>query len=542
MHQDALRPKDGKTMSGNCMRRGTFSALLVIVWCGNLAVAQNSPFANGTPTERMRALANYVQSHHMAPFHRDGAMLPDGGATALLKQWTLSTPALAKAGTNVKVNQDRNPWPKAELGAAIDPTNGKNYVVMANDFRENWDHEFYHVSTNGGKAWTDDSMVGGSDPITGGIPLTFQSDPGVAFDSVGHSFISAITGNNIFASSYINLDTQIEVALGFANGRYTYLIPTVVDTQPCYFTGTTSNCSAVVDKPLITVDDVPGSPNNGTIYVYYTVFCNANPCTDGNATIPPFSSAIVEAHSPGWGLPFSVPDLVSGPHTQEQFSDMVIDSNGTPHIFFDDFTTSTTNMYESTLRAGTWVVSARPVASFTFNGLNNFNWSFRDSGAAAPGCGISGITAYCAFSANQIGSGKPEATPSVYLATVNTITAASKISRVNNDPFNNGKDHFFAWATATANGVYVGWYDNRNDPFNAKVQYFVGKSTDGGRTFSTQMAVSDTSFNPCIGFPGCGFFGDYTQLVSGPDNVVHAAWSDTRDGASMQIWSQAVTW
>ena len=33
-----------------------------------------------------------------------------------------------------------------------------------------------------------------------------------------------------------------------------------------------------------------------------------------------------------------------------------------------------------------------------------------------------------------------------------------------------------------------------------------------------------------------------TQLVSGPDGLIHAAWSDTRDGASMQIWSQVVSW
>ena len=62
------------------------------------------------------------------------------------------------------------------------------------------------------------------------------------------------------------------------------------------------------------------------------------------------------------------------------------------------------------------------------------------------------------------------------------------------------------------------------------------------KTFPTQKAVTDVSFNPCVGFPFCGFFGDYTQLVSGPDGIIHAAWSDTRDGASMQIWSQAITW
>ena len=149
----------------------------------------------------------------------------------------------------------------------------------------------------------------------------------------------------------------------------------------------------------------------------------------------------------------------------------------------------------------------------------------------------------CAFSANQIAGGPVESSPSVYVAVVNTITGTSSINRVNNDPFNGSKDHFFAWATTVASGaVYVGWYDDRNDSFNTKVEYFVGKSTDGGKTFPTQMAVSDTGSNPCVGFPGCGFFGDYVQLVSGPDGVVHAAWSDTRDGASMQIFTQAITW
>jgi hypothetical protein len=120
-------------------------------------------------------------------------------------------------------------------------------------------------------------------------------------------------------------------------------------------------------------------------------------------------------------------------------------------------------------------------------------------------------------------------------------TGSSRIVRVNNDPFNDQKAHFIAWATATPSGsVYVGFYDDRNDPFNTKVDYFVAKSTDGGKTFPTQKPVNDVSFNPCTGFPGCGFFGDYTQLVSGPDGAVHAAWSDTRDGASMQVWSQVV--
>jgi hypothetical protein len=505
------------------------------------AIVWAHPIDAQVPQPRdLNSFVKYMQTHHRAPFDRDSAFLPKG---QVLK---LQVRAAVVRGTNVKVNQDRNPWPKAEVAAAIDPTNGSNYVVMTNDFRENYDHMFYHVSTDGSATWTDDSMVGGADPVTGFTPLNFQSDPGVAFDTVGHSFLSTITGNLIFdfVNDYVNLDTEIETAQGFGQGTYTSLLPIPVDDQPCSGSSSVFTCPAQLDKPLITIDDVPGSPHKERIYVYYTLFCNDQPCGDGNAQVPPFSSAILESHAPRAGLPFPPPKLVSGSLTQTQFSDMVIDSHGTAHIFFDDFSDPIfVKMWESTLKNGQWVVSKAPVATFAYNGQNNIQWSFRDIGSIAPGCGIHGDTAYCAFSANQIAGRRAESTPSIYVAVVNTLTGASSIHRVNNDPFGNTKHHVFPWATATRTGaVYVGWYDDRNDPFNAKVEYFVAKSIDGGKTFPTQRAVSDTSFNPCVGFPGCGFFGDYTQLVSGRDGVVHAAWTDTRDGASMQIFTQTVNW
>jgi hypothetical protein len=411
---------------------------------------------------------------------------------------------------------------------------------------------FFHVSSNGGQAWTDDAMVGGNNPFVGFIPSTFQSDPGISFDGFGTGYLSTITGNVIFDfnANYENADTEIDVAQTFAGGTYANLLPIVIDVQPCnglFYPTVTFTCDATLDKPFVTTDNNPNSPHVGTTYVYYTLFCNfpaSGACTDGNVSnVQPFTSVIVESHSAGPGQPFSAPALVSGSLQNTQFSSLVIDSGGTPHIFFDDFTNSpTTNMWESTLVGGVWVVAHAPTVSFVYNGLLNNNWGFRDFGAEAPGCGIHGTTAYCAFSANQVGSGRLESTPSVYLAAVHTHSgAAASVVRVNNDTFNGSKHHFFAWATATpAGNVYVGWYDDRKDPFNTKVDYFVGKSTDGGKTFPKQQAVNDVSFNPCTGFPGCGFFGDYTQLASGPDGTVHAAWSDTRDAASMQVWSAVV--
>ena len=197
--------------------RATFVAMLGILSWGQLARAQNP-----TPFKSVDDLVKWVKSHNKAPFDRDSSRLPTGGKRQLLT----SAPRAPNAGHNVKVNQDRDPWPKAEIGTAVDPTNGRNVVVMSNDFRESLDHMFYHVSTSGGGGWTDDSMVGGADPVTGFIPLTFQSDPGVAFDTRGHSMLSTITGNLIFDfnNGYENLDTEIEVAEGFAHGP---LHPTV---------------------------------------------------------------------------------------------------------------------------------------------------------------------------------------------------------------------------------------------------------------------------------------------------------------------------
>jgi hypothetical protein len=496
----------------------------------------------------------WMEKNHKAPFNRNGAVMPPGGAKALqeaqVNTHTLKAQNAAAAGKafqNVKVNQDRNPWPKTGIASAVDPSDSSAWVVMSNDFRDNLNRMFYHVSTDRGKSWTDDSMVGGADPFTGSIPLTFQSNPGLSFDNAGNSHLSALSGNLIvdFTNNYLNLDTEIDEVQGFSHGIYSSLQPTPIDVQSC--SGMVTGpfvCDGTLSQPLNSTDGDGNSPNAGTTYVYYTFFCNlpSGSCTDGSARIPGYGSAVLESHSPAPGAPFSAPALVSGSLANTQFSDMVIDPSGTPHIFFDDFTNAPViNMWESTLSGGVWTVSKNPVATFLYNGLNNPNWAFTDSGAAAPGCGIHGNTAYCAFSANQVAGGKLETTPSVYLASINVKTGTSKVTRVNNDPFNNLKDHFFAWATTTPTGaVYVGWYDDRDDPLNTNVEYFVGDSADGGRTFPDQRAVNDVPFNPCTGYPGCDFFGDYTQLVSGPDGVVHAAWSDTRDGTSMQIWSQTI--
>src|SRR3981189_2829030 len=264
----------------------------------------------------------YVQKLHKAPFDRDGSLLPPGGAQALARKQAAMRAAGASAPSivsfpNVQVTQDRNPWPKAEVAAAVDPTSPQNWVVMSNDFRENFDKMFFHVSTDDGRTWTDDAMGGGSDPFTGFLPSPFQSDPGLSFDSATNSYLSTLTGNLIldFNAGYENMDTEIDIAQGFAGGTYASLSPTPIDIQPCNGFFATFTCDATLDKPFVTTDSNPGSSRNGTTYVYYTLFCNfpaSGSCQDGSATIPAATSGIVVSHSPGPGLPFTAPALVSG--------------------------------------------------------------------------------------------------------------------------------------------------------------------------------------------------------------------------------------
>jgi hypothetical protein len=532
--------------------RAAQAALLAGAILFLMAVPLRAQTDKPAPFKDFQSYVAWMQKNHKAPFNRS-AIMPQGAAKALfeaqakIRAASSQNSSQSHAYQNTKVNQDRNLWPKVDIASVVDPSDPTDWLVMTLDYRVNFPRTFFHVSTNRGKNWTDDMLVEGADPNIGAAPLSYEMDPALSFDGDGNSYLSALSGNVIvdFTNNYLNIDSEVDVTQGLGDGTYSSLNPINIDVQPC--NGMISGafvCDSTVSEPRNSTDANPNSPNAGTNYVYYTFFCNLSPgpCTDGTATVPSFASVILESHSATPGGPYSAPALVSGAIGNAQYSDMVIDASGTPHIFFDDFTsTPLINMWESTLVGGVWTVSKNPVATFIYNGLTNPNWAFSDSGAAAPGCGNHGHTAYCAFSANQIAGGKLETTPSVYLANINVNNGNSSIARVNSDAFNHGKHHFFSWATAIPGGaVYVGWYDDRGDPQDTNVEYFVAKSLDGGHTFPIQKAVNDVPFNPCNGFPGCSYFGDYTQLASGPDGTVHAAWADTRDGISMQIWSQTI--
>jgi len=101
--------------------------------------------------------------------------------------------------------------------------------------------------------------------------------------------------------------------------------------------------------------------------------------------------------------------------------------------------------------------------------------------------------------------------------------------RINDDPVNHAKWHWFGTLSVAPSGrIDVVWYDTRNASNNVTSQLFYSFSTDGGNSWSPNVAVSN-SFNPLIGYPNQSKIGDYITVVSDGDGA-NVAYSATFNG------------
>jgi hypothetical protein len=86
--------------------------------------------------------------------------------------------------------------------------------------------------------------------------------------------------------------------------------------------------------------------------------------------------------------------------------------------------------------------------------------------------------------------------------------------RVNDDPLNHNKWHWFGTLAVAPNGrLDAVWLDTRNNANNTSSQLFYSYSTNAGVTWSPNVAASG-SFNPFLGYPNQNKIGDYMSMVS----------------------------
>jgi hypothetical protein len=97
--------------------------------------------------------------------------------------------------------------------------------------------------------------------------------------------------------------------------------------------------------------------------------------------------------------------------------------------------------------------------------------------------------------------------------------------RINDDPVNHAKWHWFGTLSVAPNGrIDAVWLDTRNAANNTDSQLFYSYSFDGGNTWALNVAISN-AFNPFVGYPNQNKLGDYITMVSdnAGANVAYAA-------------------
>ena len=122
-------------------------------------------------------------------------------------------------------------------------------------------------------------------------------------------------------------------------------------------------------------------------------------------------------------------------------------------------------------------------------------------------------------------SGFTDGSDVMFVRSTNGGITFSAPRRINDDPVNHAKWHWFGTLSVAPSGrIDVVWYDSRNSPNNVTSQLFYSFSIDGGNTWSPNVAVSNL-FNPFIGYPNQSKIGDYITVVSDDDsaNVAYAA-------------------
>jgi len=101
--------------------------------------------------------------------------------------------------------------------------------------------------------------------------------------------------------------------------------------------------------------------------------------------------------------------------------------------------------------------------------------------------------------------------------------------RINDDPVNHLKWHWFGTLSVAPNGrIDSVWLDTRNAANNKDSELFYSYSIDGGNSWSRNVAVSN-SFNPSVGYPNQDKIGDYITVVSDQASA-NVAYSATFNG------------
>ena len=358
-----------------------------------------------------------------------------------------------------------------ETSIAVDPTDGNKMTIgwrQFNSVSSNFRQGGWGFTTDGGITWTFPGVLENN---------VFRSDPVLNANETGtffylsllESFCDDMWGSTNGAQSWMRLSSE-----GGGGGG---------------------------DKQWFTIDKTNG-PGHG---FQYQAWSTAAPCsfgqfnrsTDGGVT---WQSPVSIPNSPVWGTLDVASDgnvFVGGASNFSSPFWCIRSSNAQNPGVTPTFDQSTqVDLGGSLVFSGT--INPEGLAGQSFLAVDRSD-------------GPTNNNIYMVASVQPSGGG---GTNVMFARSTNGGQSFSTPQRINDDPINPNKWHWFGTLAVAPNGrIDSVWFDTRNAANNTDSQLFYSYSTDGGVTWSPNVAVSNT-FNPFEGYPNQDKIGDYITIVS----------------------------
>src|SRR5579871_510135 len=439
--------------------------------------------------------------------------LKDGSIRAPV--WNQNFPAGAPHGLNCTPAPCALPNVEGSNGAtssvdetpiAVNPLNKKELITGGNDYNcTSGSYRGFWVSDDGGKKWSGAC----------GLDVTGESgdgDPVVGYDLKGNVYQGGIESDGIGIASSSN------------NGK---------NWNAMVLIGPVSGESA--DKPWLQIDTNANSPFKNDLYVSNTMFGSGS------------NSTIYVSHSTDSGKTWTIvaasptaiyPDFVN------QFSDLAIGKDGTVYLTYLNCPAtsecigqkSTMYIQKSTDGGNTWSNQVAVDTPTLATGTCGFYGSLPNTCERVSDIPSIGIDNSGGPNDGNLYVVDYNWTGSFMQVHVLTSTDGGNTwsKPVNVAPKSDNHDQFFPWLNVDSKGnVGVTWLDRRNDPNNLEYEAFATWSSDGGKSFHTNVQIADTASNPDDDGFGGGFMGDYSgNAWFGKD--LFASWTDCRNGSYSQ--------